>query len=201
MYAADTSQVQGISLFSPAITNAMEQHNPFRELIDGLYTKSEGLPLLNRLLHIDTQTWLPDDILLKADKMSMAASIELRVPFLDHRLAEFCASLPTRLKLRGLKGKYLLRRATDRHLPRTIINRKKMGFPTPLEFLFRGPMAGYARDVLLDKRTRERGLYNPAGVDKLLNEHMSGRDHHKRIWQLLVLELWHRVFIDGDLSP
>jgi asparagine synthase (glutamine-hydrolysing) len=136
---------------------------------------------------------------MKQDQMSMAASIESRVPFLDHVLVEFVAGLPDEWKLSGLTTKRLLREAMKGVVPETILNRPKMGFPVPFGAWTRGAWNGVARDVLLDRRSRERGVIDPPAVDRLLHDHAEGRtDGWDRIWSLLNLELWHRTFIDNE---
>jgi asparagine synthase (glutamine-hydrolysing) len=121
------------------------------------------------------------------------------VPFLDHHLVEFVSRLPARLKLRGLTTKWLLRQAVRNILPREILTRPKMGFPVPFALWMRGPRAALARDVLLDRRSRERGIVNPGAVDRLLTAHATGEaEGGDAIWSLLNLELWYRTYIDGD---
>lgn len=129
----------------------------------------------------------------------MAASIESRVPFLDHKLVEFAAALPERMKLRGFSTKWILREAVREILPASILSRKKMGFPVPFSVWMRGSWSDVARDVLLDRRTRERGIIEPAAVERLITAHRSGAaDGWDPIWTLLNLELWYRTHIDGD---
>lgn len=129
----------------------------------------------------------------------MAASIESRVPFLDHTLVEFAARLPDRLKLRGFTTKWILRQAIRDVLPPAILSRPKMGFPVPFGIWMRGPWNAVARDVLLDPRSRERGLINAAAVERLLGAHAAGHvNGADAIWSLLNLELWYRTFIDGE---
>jgi asparagine synthase (glutamine-hydrolysing) len=131
--------------------------------------------------------------------MSMAASIESRVPFLDHRLVEFAAALPPRMKLRGFKTKWILREAVRELLPPGILTRRKMGFPVPFGVWMKDRWQGVARDVLLDRRTRERGIIDPRAAEDLIESHAAGRrDGTDAIWSLLNLELWYRTFIDGD---
>ncbi len=161
--------------------------------------------ILDRLLYADLKTYLVE-LLMKQDQMSMAASIESRVPFLDHHLVEFAAALPPRMKLRGLTTKWILRQAVKRILPREILTRRKMGFPVPFGLWMRGVWADAARDVLLDRRTRQRGVIDPAGTAALLDAHQAGTiQGGDAIWGLMNLELWYRTFIDGDgiqtLSP
>ena len=154
--------------------------------------------ILGRLLYTDVKTYLVE-LLMKQDQMSMSTSIESRVPFLDHKLVEFASRLPDRLKLNGFTTKRILRQAIRGLLPDRILTRKKMGFPVPFADWVRGPWNGVARDVLLDRRTRERGLVNPTAVDTLLQDHRDGRrGAGDAIWALLNLELWYRTFIDGD---
>ena len=153
---------------------------------------------LRGLLYADVKTYLVE-LLMKQDQMSMSTSIESRVPFLDHRLVEFAARLPDRLKLSGFTTKRILREAIRGLLPERILTRKKMGFPVPFAGWTRGAWNSVAAEVLLDRRTRERGLVNSAAVAALLQAHRDGqRNGGDSIWALLNLELWYRTFIDGD---
>jgi asparagine synthase (glutamine-hydrolysing) len=154
--------------------------------------------LLDRLLYADVKTYLVE-LLMKQDQMSMAASIESRVPFLDHVLVEFAARLPDACKLNGLTTKRVLRESMKGLLPESILRRPKMGFPVPFAGWTRGSWNAVARDVLLDSRARQRGIIDPVAVDRLLHDHADGRtDGGDRIWSLLNLELWYRTFIDRD---
>jgi asparagine synthase (glutamine-hydrolysing) len=156
-----------------------------------------GSTLLDRLLYTDIKTYLVE-LLMKQDQMSMAASIESRVPFLDHRLVEFAARLPDEWKLSGLTTKRVLRLAMKGLLPDSILTRPKMGFPVPFGAWARDEWNTVIRDVLLDRRARDRGLVNPAAVEQLLADHAAGRTQGgDRLWSLLNLELWFRTFIDG----
>jgi asparagine synthase (glutamine-hydrolysing) len=165
----------------------------------GYFNKPNGTStLLDRLLYADIKTYLVE-LLMKQDQMSMATSIESRVPFLDHKLVEFAATLPDAWKLSGFTTKRVLRESMKGLLPESILNRPKMGFPVPFAGWTRGAWNNVARDVLLDRRSRERGLIDPPAVDALLREHAAGRtEGGDRIWSLLNLELWHRTFIDGE---
>ncbi|HEX4346653.1 MAG TPA: asparagine synthase (glutamine-hydrolyzing) [Vicinamibacterales bacterium] len=152
---------------------------------------------LSRLLYADIKTYLVE-LLMKQDQMSMAASIESRVPFLDQELVEFAARLPDEWKLSGLTTKRVLREAMKGVLPRSILERPKLGFPVPFSHWLRGGWNDVARDVLLDRRSCERGVIDPAAVSSLLADHAAGRTNAgDRIWSLLNLELWYRTFIDG----
>jgi asparagine synthase (glutamine-hydrolysing) len=136
---------------------------------------------------------------MKQDQMSMAASIESRVPFLDHPLVEFASRLPTRLKLRGLTTKYVLREAMREFLPPEILKRRKMGFPVPIGAWFRGPAKQLVEEYVLGSRAQARGLFDHGALRTLTSAHMSAeQDHGQRLWALLNLEIWSRIFIDGE---
>lgn len=152
---------------------------------------------IDRLLYLDSKTYLPGDILTKVDRMSMAHSIEARVPLLDSKLIEFVQTIPASLKLRGKTTKHILKLAMSDLIPSEIINRPKMGFGVPLKKWLNNELREMLHDTLTDQRARERGLLNPRAVRDLLNEHSRGRrDNSLHLWGLLTLELWHRSFID-----
>ena len=154
--------------------------------------------LLHRLLYTDIKTYLVE-LLMKQDQMSMAASIESRVPFLDHALVEFTASIPSKYSTKGMAGKCILKSAVAELLPEVIMGRKKMGFPTPWEYWLKGPQLEVLEQLLLEPRTLERSFFRQEILQRLFAEHRSGaRDHGNRIWRLLNLELWLRVCVDGD---
>jgi asparagine synthase (glutamine-hydrolysing) len=153
---------------------------------------------LHRLLYADINSYLIE-LLMKQDQMSMAASIESRVPFLDHVLVEFTAKIPAKYSIQGMAGKFILKQAVEDLLPQSIVYRKKMGFPTPWEYWLSGPQLDDLERMLLEPRTIERGLFRPDTVKRIFTEHRAKtRDHGNRIWRLLNLEIWHRVFIDGE---
>jgi asparagine synthase (glutamine-hydrolysing) len=159
------------------------------------HTRANGT--LARMLDVDLALWLPDDLLMKMDKMSMAASIEGRVPLLDHPLVEWAARLPARLKVRGLEGKHLLRRLARRRLPAAIIDRPKVGFTVPLSPWFRGPLREFMADTLLSPTALGRGYFRPDVLRGYVDDHVSGRrDRARELWTLLTVELWHRAYID-----
>ncbi|MDP9161361.1 MAG: asparagine synthase (glutamine-hydrolyzing) [Acidobacteriota bacterium] len=161
------------------------------------WEKSSG-DMLHRLLYTDIKTYLLE-LLMKQDQMSMAASIESRVPFLDHVLVEFAASIPGKYSVEGLSGKCILKSAVEDLLPRSIVYRQKMGFPTPWAYWLAGPQLDDLERLLFEPRTLERGLFKREAIRRLFGEHRAGhRDHGNKIWRLLNLELWHRVFIDGE---
>ena len=131
----------------------------------------------------------------------MAASVESRVPFLDHELVEFALTVPAAYSLRGLSGKFVLKHAVADLLPNRIIHQKKKGFPTPWELWLKGALFGVVEDILVSSRSLNRGLFRPEAVEDILGEHKSSvRNHSDRIWRLLNLEIWHRVFFE-DGSP
>jgi asparagine synthase (glutamine-hydrolysing) len=153
--------------------------------------------VLNKMLYFDTKTWLVDNLLTKADKMSMAPSLELRCPFLDYRLVEFCAALPVKYKINGFRKKFLLKKTMAGRLPESILARKKVGFPTPLKVMFQGTMSGYASDLLESASFRQRGIFDPKLVSTILADHRQGKaDYHRELWQMVVLEEWFRAFAD-----
>jgi asparagine synthase (glutamine-hydrolysing) len=167
------------------------------EPIDRSFRESDGLGLVDRTLAVDVENYLPDDLLVKVDIASMAHGLESRSPFVDHRVMEFCASLPAKLKLNGTTKKYLLKRLAAPLLPARILNRPKMGFGVPLDRWFRGELEGMAHDLLLGPRFASRGMFRPAAVRRLLDEHASGSyTWHYQIWNLVMLESWFRMFID-----
>ncbi len=146
---------------------------------------------LDRTLSTDIHTYLPGDLLVKADRMTMANSLEGRSPFLDHYLAEWAACLPEKWKTRGFTGKYLLRKAFAKELPPTVMQRGKQGFSIPIGSWFRDPLADWARDVLLDEESRFHDWFEPAIIETILQEHREGRyNHGKRIYALVMLALW-----------
>jgi asparagine synthase (glutamine-hydrolysing) len=154
--------------------------------------------LLHRLLYTDINGYLIE-LLMKQDQMSMAASIESRVPFLDHALVEFTARIPSTYATKGMAGKFILKQAVEDLLPAHIIYRKKMGFPTPWAYWLAGPQLDDLERMLLEPRSTDRGLFRPEAVKRIFDEHRAGqRDQGNRIWRLLNLELWQRVFLDSE---
>ena len=182
-------------LLSPS---ALAGADPYSSSLAYFSASSGDSTMLGRLLHTDIKTYLVE-LLMKQDQMSMSASIESRVPFLDHKLVEFAAKLPDRMKLRGFKTKWILREAIRGLLPDEILTRRKMGFPVPFAEWTRGAWNGPIRDVLLDRTTRERGIVNPGAVERLLDAHRDGdANGGDALWALTNLELWYRTFIDGE---
>ena len=153
-------------------------------------------------MYVDVHTYLHDDVLTKVDRMSMAVSLESREPLLDHKLLEFAARVPAALKLRDGMSKYLLRRVLASRLPAPVLARGKQGFAAPIGEWLRGPLQPLLHDLVGSRRSLERGVFERAGVERLLQEHRTGKaDHPHRLWQLLMLELWFRQFADEGGWP
>jgi len=153
---------------------------------------------LDAMLYIDTKTWLPDDLLIKADKMTMANSVELRVPLLDHKVLEFAASLPPNFKLNGFNRKYILKKALAQKVPSEILNRKKAGFPVPYESWLRSDLKDTVWSLLTDQRTIERGYFRKDALEALLQADSNGSNYSKEIFSLVSLELWQRTFLERE---
>jgi asparagine synthase (glutamine-hydrolysing) len=152
---------------------------------------------VSRFCELDAHTYLPEDIFFKVDIASMTHSLEARAPFVDHRVMELGAALPGRFKLRNRKGKYILKKAFADKIPEAIRERRKKGFSSPMRNWFAGPLRGFARNMLLSPEARNRGLFDPQGIERLLARHCAGEDHGERIWNLVILEQWHRELVDG----
>jgi asparagine synthase (glutamine-hydrolysing) len=163
------------------------------------FERTRRLEPLRRMLYLDLKVWLPDDLLVKADKMTMAASIELRVPFLDHTLVEWAWRLPSNLKLRGGVGKYVLRRAVGDLVPPEILGRAKQGFTIPIKGWLRDELSGSARRLLLEQGSH-RDLLDLRAVERLLTCHESGRaDLSTELFTLVVFAVWHQLFIEAPV--
>jgi asparagine synthase (glutamine-hydrolysing) len=168
-----------------------------REAFTSLFAVPVSPDRLDHLLYLDSKTYLPGDILTKVDRMTMAHSIEARVPLLDHKLIDFVQTIPASFKLRGRQTKTILKQAVSGLIPEEIIHRPKQGFAVPINRWFNCELRDFLHDTLSDRRTRERGLLNQHAVNALLDEHSRGRrDNAQSLWALLTLELWHRGFID-----
>lgn len=195
-FAVFDRALQG-DLLAPALRQDVAGINPYAAM-EAAFGRWPRAALLDRLLYADMKTYL-HELLMKQDQMSMAASIESRVPFLDHPLVEWAMRLPPHLKLKGLNTKVVLREAMRQRLPAPILSRKKMGFPVPVGAWLRGPWRHLLDTYLLDGRSRERGLFRPEAVRALVARHDAGEGgHEQRLWMLLNIELWHRIFVDQD---
>jgi asparagine synthase (glutamine-hydrolysing) len=162
------------------------------------FESSDAATLLDRMLYADLKTYL-HELLMKQDQMSMAASLESRVPFLDHKLIEFSASLPARMKIRrGRTTKYILRESMKNILPEEILTRPKMGFPVPVGAWFRGAFRTVIDEYVLSPRALGRGLFDESFIRRLVNGHQAGEKHDERLWSLVNLEIWMRRFLEGE---
>jgi len=186
------------TLLSERLSEELADVEPYRHEA-ALLNETSGLSPLNRLLSLDLRTYL-HELLMKQDQMSMAASLESRVPFLDHELIEWVVRLPEEWKLKGRTTKRVLREAMKDVLPESILTRPKMGFPVPFGTWAREDYNGYVRDLVLGERASERDLFNRSQIERLMVEHEAGADHSERLWSLLNFELWQRTFLDGDAS-
>jgi len=170
--------------------------DPYSEGMRAYFEMRAGT--LERMASADLQTYLVE-LLMKQDQMSMAASIESRVPFLDGDFVDYTAAMPGRLKVRGWRTKAVLREAVRDLVPGEILRRRKLGFPVPVGRWLRGPFHGVVRELVLGERAARRGLFERQTLLRLAREHQAGiADHSERLWLLVNLEIWHRIFLDGE---
>jgi asparagine synthase (glutamine-hydrolysing) len=168
--------------------------------IERHFDRFAPLPLHSRMMRLDFETYLPEDVLTKVDRMSMAHSIESRVPLLDNDVIDFAATLPSGFKIANGRRKHVLKEAVRPLLPPAILDRRKQGFGVPLGVWFQGGLTDFFSDVLNSPRCKQRGYFEPSFTGRLIREHLAGqRDHTMRLWQLLVFELWHRQYVDDAL--
>ncbi|MGB1287279.1 MAG: asparagine synthetase B family protein, partial [Aggregatilineales bacterium] len=192
---------QKSALLTSTAQNAMQDYD-VTQAIQKLLSDTNAKHPLNRMLYVDTHLWLPDYLLSRGDKLTMAVSLEGRVPLLDYKLVEFAARLPTQMKMNGTARKYLLKQLSYKWLPAENIDRKKKGFPVPVPLWLRDELREFVRDILTPERIKERGLFNVEYVERLLNEHEAETaDHATMIYGLLNLELWQQQFLDGIGRP
>ena len=187
------------NLYGPELNARLSGVDPRLPIIHAFDAVEEG-EALDRMLHADVTTRLPEHLLILFDRMTMAQSMEGRSPLLDHEVAEFAARLPVNLKIKGRRLKYLLRRVAERHVPEAITNAPKRGFMFPIAYWLKSELRDVTRHLLLeDSKFVERGFFRRDALERLLAEHQSGlADHHHRIWMLVNLEVWHRLFIEGQ---
>jgi asparagine synthase (glutamine-hydrolysing) len=188
------------NLYSTAMAEAVDPERSLsvtRRYMSG----ADGYSTLNKMLYVDTNTWLPDELLVKADKMTMANSVELRVPLLDHEVLEFAAGMPRSAKVRRLTMKYAAKRALKGHVPQEILARRKAGFPVPYRAWLRKELRGWVSQIVLDRKSLSRGYFQSNAIEKVLNSNRNGADFSKEVFSLVVLELWHRAFVDRSSVP
>ena len=175
-------------LFSPAMTRALQGYDAC-QLLAGIMEAAPAEHPLDKAIYADFKTYLPGDILTKVDRASMATSLEVRVPILDHHLVEWATTLPLSLRLNGREGKHVLKRAMEKTLPHSVLYRDKMGFAVPLGQWFRGPLKARVRDRLLGERLADTGFFDRRVITRLLDDHTSGlSDHATPIWSLLMFD-------------
>lgn len=183
-------------LYSNTLLDAFEQGNSYK-YIQKYFDRSNGASPLARQEYVDIKTYLTDDILVKVDRMSMAPSLEARVPFLDHKVMEFAATIPTCLKLKGLTTKYILKKAVSDLLPEKILTRGKEGFSIPIKNWIMQELRPLLLDTLSEERIRKRGYFQPHYIQHLVQEHLNAKENHShRLWALMVFEIWHQMYID-----
>jgi asparagine synthase (glutamine-hydrolysing) len=186
-------------LFRPEVLECFAAADPWRDAMRLIQRGPDQW--LSALQYLDIHTYLPLDILTKVDRMSMAHSLEARVPLLDHKVIEFAATIPPELQLHQGTTKYVFKRAMRHSLPSEIIDRPKRGFAVPLGDWFRGPVADFLRDLLLSKRFRERGIFDAKYVERLLVRQAGGRELDWQLWMLVSFEMWFRAFLDDRARP
>jgi asparagine synthase (glutamine-hydrolysing) len=178
--------------------NALVGESLAAAVISDPWDSASGRSIVDVMLEVDVETYLPGDLLVKMDIATMAYSLEARSPFLDPELMELAATIPAELKLHGLQKKVILRSALKQWLPSDVLDRPKMGFGVPIVDWFRHDLRTYVEDVLFDPASRDRGYFKERYVRALVDRHLTGaEDNSYRIWALLMLELWQREFVDG----
>ena len=196
--------LEWVGIFRPSFLNELMIDTVVSDPADhfpGYFDSRQAADPIGQLLAVNMMSYLPGDLLVKTDRMTMANSLEARCPFLDHRLLEFACQIPSALKLKGMTTKYILKRALKGLVPEEIIWRKKHGFGVPVGRWFRTSLRDYIRDTLLSPEALGRGYFRPEALRLLVEEHISGkRDHGHRLWALLTFEVWHRLFIDREVS-
>ncbi len=188
------SPAQKNRLFSPALRGCLSA-DPFAPVAAQAAGTNAADPL-DRLAYLDLKLYLQDDLLVKVDRMSMANSLEIRVPFLDYTFVEFAATVPSQLKLKGFTSKYILKKAMASRLPKEILTKKKIGFDIPLGPWIRKELRAFTLDTLAPDRLKRHGYFEPAFVQNILDEHMAGSHNHRQLlWPLIIFQFWHDRYI------
>ena len=187
-------------LYSAGLRARLSGDDPERRVLK-LFDRYAALPWASQMMRFDIETYLPDDILTKVDRTSMAHSIESRVPLLDNKVIDFALTLPAAVKIRNGRRKHVLKEVAAHFLPAALIDRRKQGFAVPLDVWFRGSLRELFSDTLLSARALQRGYFEPSFVRRLVQEHVGGvRDHALRLWQLVVFERWHQQYVDPSFG-
>jgi len=185
-------------LYAPDVVASLADHDPMESVVRG-FDEAEARHDLDRMLQADIATRMPEHSLMLSDRMTMARGLEARSPFLDHRLAEFVATLPVNLKMRGRTLKYLLRQVAKPYLPAEILKRPKQGFMFPLGYWMKGPLLPVLKHLLSRPVLVEEGIFRREPIEKLVAEHVAHRaDHHVRLWMILNVEIWYRLYVRGE---
>jgi len=196
------SEEEKRSLYAADYQAVLSGRDTAAELFSAYFGSAPASDDLDRLLYVDTMVYLPDDILMKVDKMSMAVSLESRVPLLDYTVAEFAASIPARYKLKGMRKKSILKKALHGLLPDTILHRKKAGFSLPIAAWIKGSLREMVLDVLSPGSLARTGLFNPDYVRQIIDDHLAGRrDNSRPIWGLTNFMLWHDALHSTRSGP
>jgi asparagine synthase (glutamine-hydrolysing) len=185
-------------LLSPGFRALLREYGDPEDVMYRCFERAPAKDPVSQMLYVDTKTYMVGDILTKVDRMSMATSLEVRVPILDQEFVEWATGLPVDWKIRGGKQKYILRKLAERvGVPREVLYRPKQGFALPLVHWMKHELKELIMTVLLDPKTQQRGYFEGRAVQQLLDEHFRGRrDHSGRIWRLLMFELWHRNYLE-----
>lgn len=195
-YICYFNELQKHLLYTTSFAAKVSGHDS-RDLVEQYFLTSGTNDPVDQALSVDFRSYLPDDLLVKVDIASMAVALEGRSPLLDHKFLEMTSKIPSSLKIRGGEKKYIFKKALENILPKEILYRKKMGFGVPIEHWFRGELKGYVRDRLLGGTAIQRGVFQQAAVERLINEHQHTKiNHAHQLWALLTLEMWYQTFID-----
>jgi asparagine synthase (glutamine-hydrolysing) len=183
-------------LYQKDFRRSLDGYSPM-DYFESFFRNSEIEDHLSKIQYVDFKTYLPEDILVKVDRMSMANSLEVRSPLLDHKFIEFAATIPSHLKLNGKTSKYIFKKTLENRLPENILYRGKQGFSIPVASWLKNELREYAEDILFSNKTKQRNYFDYDYVTKIWSHHLKGlRDHSDQLWTLLMLELWHRSFMD-----
>ena len=192
------NHLQKQALFSDDLWNRLKDVNSNQVIVEQ-YNRAKADDPIDRMLYADFMTRLTEHTLMLTDRMNMAHSLEARSPFLDHPLVEFMAQVPSNLKIKGKRLKYILRRFAEKHLPEEILKREKQGFMFPVAYWFRSELYPFVNSILMNSYFVNEGLFRRDEVQKLIEEHRTNQvDHHVRLWMLINLEVWHQLYIVGN---
>lgn len=193
-YISHVSLFRNTKLLSGDLLNCLGAKE---DVFEKYFEEAKEFDALSRLQYVDMKIYLPGDGLVKVDRMSMAHSLETRAPLLDQEVVEFVNRLPYRYKLNGVTRKYVFKKVAAQLLPKTVLDRKKQGFAPPLRYWFKGELKNYVKEILFERRTDQRGYFKQKYVRQLFSEYeRGGRNYSKLLWHLLVLEIWHRLYMD-----